>query len=61
MAKTPLLMGQSMMERSGQGRVSRDPSGGKGRERDSDNIRSEVQEVEVVEDVEEVDKMEEEE
>ena len=27
----PLLMGQSMMERSGQGRVSRDPSGGKGR------------------------------
>ena len=61
MAKSPLLTGQSPTERSGQGQVSRDPAGGKGGERDRDNGRSEVQEVEVAEDTEEADQMEEEE
>ena len=50
-------MGQSPMERSGQVRVSRDPDGGKGGEKDRDNSRSKVQEVEVEEDSEEVERM----
>ena len=53
----PLLTGQSPMERSGQVRVSRDPDGGKGGEKDRDNSRSKVQEVEVEEDSEEVERM----
>ena len=61
MAKSTLLMGQYMVERSGQGRVSRDPAGGKCGERGHNNGRSEVQEVEVAEDAEEVERMEEEE
>ena len=54
MSKIPLLMGQSPMERSVQGQVSRDPAGGKVGENNRDNGRAKVQDMEVAEDAEEV-------
>ena len=60
MAKIPLLTSQSSMERSGKGRVSQDLAGGKGRERDHDKGRSEVQEVEMSKYGEDFEQMEEE-